>query len=683
MAPVAPVIAAALVSAGASATVAAIGAGIATTLLTSALSFGITALFAKKPKIKQSDIPQDFQQTAGGYRFHYGRGLVGAAARIFYGHDGAGTLYKLAVIASDGISSVNNHWLDGEPVSVDEFDMVTNEKYQSKIGSHVKLISTLGADDQAALSDLVAAFPSEWTSDHRARGHALMYAECFYAKGSQLSSMYPKADAPDFAMDINGREVLDPRDDTTAFTENPALQLYDYLQTAHGGGFAPSEFAEDEVEDAADDNDDSIVLKSGGTEARYRCSLTVDETDDRSVYIAQFLGAMAGSLRTRPDGLIGLRSGKWRTPTVTIEEQDIISIGSSDADDSRTSYSKRVSTFIDPTARFTETTTSPMVNSTLLARIGDTTEKGDRLQVPSGTQCARLDKIATAFDNPERKATLVLKFIGLRLIDEENCHLNIPDRGYTNAPMWVDSWSTEDFINFTVTLKTAEPTSFDWDAATEEPEQPLSLTLPGQTGGVAAMSGLAVVVTRGTINGQDVPRIVATWDSDDRYGAVCQISTAGDDEWENMNVQASGNRAAINILDESVDYDLRVFWSVDPTRTTEPGRGTGVEEQEDDIEVIANNTPPGAPVVDSAATNGSFVHTVHFSPDAGANYEKTIARQTGTTINLAVDYALGGDNALAFYLNDDTNTYEIVSLNPSGLESTPTSLGSLTGPPSP
>ncbi len=680
MAPLAPVIAAALVSGGVGATAAAIGAGVATTILSSALSFGLSALFAKKPKVSQSDVGQDFQQTAGGVRFHYGRVLMGAACRLFWGHNGSGTLYKLVVYGSDGITAVNNVWLDGEPVTINGSNMVTDDKYQSKIGSHAKIITTLGADDQAAIPELVAAFPSQWTTDHRARGHALMYGEFFYAKGSQLSSMYPRADAPEFAIDGNGQAVLDPRDDTTAFSENPALQLYDYLQTAHGGGFSSSELAEAEFEAAANDCDDAVALKAGGTEDRYRCSLTIDESEDRSAFIGQFLGAMAGSLRTRPDGLIGLRAGKWRSPTVTIEKQDIVSIGSADADDTRTSYSKRVSTFIDPAARFTETTTTPFVNSALVSRVGDITEKGERLQVPSGTQCARLDKIALAYDNPERKVTVTLKFIGLRLMDEENCYLNIPDRGYVNTPMWVDSWSTEDFLYFTVTLRTADSTSFDWDATTEEPEQPLSFTLPGQTGGVASMAGLTVNVTRGTIGGQEVPRIVATWTNDDRYEAVCQISPAGDDNWENMTVQASGNRAAVNILDESVDYDLRAFWSVDAARTTAPDQaGTGTEQQIDDIEVVASGTAPAAPVV-VTSTTASFVQTVTFTPDAGANYSKTIARQTGTTTELGVDFAAGGDNELSFDLNEGTNTYELVSLNPSGVESAPTDLGSLTGP---
>lgn len=680
MPPLGAAITAALISAGVGATAAAIGAGIATTILSSALSFGLSALFAKKPKVKQSDIGQDFQQTAGGLRFHYGRVLMGAAARIFYGHDGAGKLYKLVVYGSDGVSAVNNVWLDGEPVTINVSDMVTDDKYQSKVGSHAKIITTLGADDQAALSELVTAFPSEWTSDHRARGHALMYGEFLFAKGTQLSSMYPKADAPDFAIDGNGKAVLDPRDDSTAFTENPALHLYDYLQTDHGGGFSPSELATDEFEAAADDCEDAITLKAGGTEDRYRCALTVDETEDRSLYIGQIIGAMAGSVRTRPDGLIGLRSGKWRTPTVTIEQQDIVSIGSADADDTRTSYAKRVSTYLDATARFTETTTTPFEDAALVSRIGDITEKGERFQVPSGTQCARLDKIKMAYDNPERKVTVVLKFIGLRLMDEENCYLNIPDRGYTNQPMWVDSWSTNDFLNFTVTLRTADSTSFDWVAATEEPEQPLSLTLPGQTGGVPTVSGLSITVTRGTINGQEVPRVVVTWTADDRYEAVCQISPAGDDDWENMTVQASGTRAAINILDESVDYDVRVFWSVDASRTTAPDQpGTGDAATQDDIEVVASNTAPSAPTIVSQNTV-SFVHTVSFTPDFGANYTKTIARQTGTTTALDTDFAAGGDNELSFDLNEGTNSYEMVSFNPSGIASAATDLGSLAGP---
>ena len=202
MPPLGAAITAALISAGASAATAAVVSGVITTVLSSALSFGLSALLAKTPKQSQSDIGQEFQQTAGGLRFHYGRVLMGAAARIFWGHDGDGKLYKLVVYGSNGISSINNVWLDGEPVTINGSDMVTDEKYQSeKIGSHAKIITTLGPDDQAVVSELNAAFPTEWTTAHRARGHALMLGIFERAKGEQLNSMYPRADAPEFAID--------------------------------------------------------------------------------------------------------------------------------------------------------------------------------------------------------------------------------------------------------------------------------------------------------------------------------------------------------------------------------------------------------------------------------------------------------------------------------------------------
>ncbi len=684
MAVLAPAIVVALTPA-LGATAAAIGAGIATSVLSAGLSFGLNALLAKKPKQRQSDIAQEFQFTAGGVRVHYGARFVGPAAWLFLGHDGAGKLYKLVVFGSDGVSAVNNIYLSGEIVTLDEAGFVTDDKFRSsKIGSHAQIITTLGADDQAVIPELNAAFPDEWTANHRARGHALMLGIFERAKGEQINSMYPGGRAPEFGLSINGKPVLDLRDDTTGFSENPVLQLYDYLQTKHGGGFVPSEFDAAEWRAAADDCDEVIALKAGGTEARYRCAYTVVETEERSVIVSQFLAAMAGQIRERPDGTIGIRSGKWRAPTVTINEADIISIESADGDDARKSYSKRVSTFLDPNARFTETTTTPFVNSTLLARVGDLTEASERQQVPSASQCARLDKIQIAFDNPDRQVILTLREIGALLEDEENSYLNVPDRAFNNAPMWIDNYEETEAGDFVVVLRSASATSFDWDAATEEPSPPLSFTLPGQTGGIPDMAGLAVTVGTGMLNGQNVPKIIATWTNETSYEAVCQISPASDDDWENMNVQTSGNRAAINILDESVDYDVRCFWSLDPTRTTAPDQpGTGAEQQIDDIEVVASNTPPAAPAIVSQSTDGSFAHTVNFTPDAGANYTRTIARQTETGTVLATDFASGGDNALTFDLAEGSSLYEIVSLNPSDVESSPTSLGSLSGPSGP
>jgi len=114
-----------------------------------------------------------------------------------------------------------------------------------------------------------------------------------------------------------------------------------------------------------------------------------------------------------------------------------------------------------------------------------------------------------------------------------------------------------------------------------------------------------------------------------------------------------------------------------------PGQaGTGTEQQEDDVEVVASTSAPNAPTIVSQSTV-TFTHTVSFSSDAGANYSKTIARETGTTIVLAMAFAAGGDNELSFSLNEGTLSYELISYNPSGVASAATDLGSLVGPSGP
>jgi hypothetical protein len=676
-----PAIISGLGAIGITGTAAVVVASVITTVISTAIAFGLSMLLAPSQKRTQTEISQEFKQTAGPVVRHYGNVLSAIQTRIFWAHKD-GILDKLGVFGSDGISAVNQVWLDGAPVTLDGSGFVTDAKYQSQTGSHVEVITTLGADDQTVIADLKARYPTLWGDDFRARGHALVYTQNRRCPSNLIPSMYPSSDAPLVAVDLNGRTCLDLRDDTTAFSANPALQIYDYLRSPHGGGLSTSDFDETEFEAAANDCDDVINLRVTGTEKRYECHLSYESTEDRSSVIARMLATCAGTIRLRPNGKVGLRVGKWRAPTVTIEEEHIIAIESAGADDKRTSYSKRISKFTDVAARFSAQTTAPWVNSTLVSSVGDVTVSKDRLEVHSHAQCARLDKAQTLFDNPDRTVTITLRFIGLLLMDEENFTLHLPDLGYTNQPMWLDSWAvSEDFTMFTITARTADATSFDWDPATEEPTQPISTTLPGQSGGVPDMDITDVDVETGTVGAQTFPIIVVTLDNEPDYEAVIQVSKQGENNWTKLTIEASGNRATFNVVDESVDYKVRAFWAVNAANVLDPGDpGTGAQDLVENVEVVANATAPAAPVILTQSTNGTVSHTVTFEPDAGANYHKTVARRTVGGAVKGTDFASGGDNSITFFLDVDTNSYELVSINPSGVESVATDLGAIAGP---
>lgn len=648
-----------------------------TTVISTAISFGLQMLLAPSQKRSLTELSVEFSQSAGEVVRWSGRNLMGSQARIFWTMKDDGILDKVCVFGSDGITGVNQVWLDGAPVTLDSGGYVVDSKFQSSAGKHVRVFTTLGDDDQVTIPELKTRYPSLWTDDHRARGHALIYTQNLRCAASLVPSMYPSGDAPKVAVDGNGGAFFDPRDDSTAFTANPVIALMGYLRTAHGGSFVDVDFDTQEWEDAADVCDEVLDLKLTGTEPRYSHGLGYESSEDRSSVIARYLRTFAGAIRLTAEGKIGVRAGKWRAPTVTISQEHIVSIESAGGDDRRTSYSKRVSKYTDIIGRFSAQTTAPFVNSDLVSSIGDVTVSGERFEVQSHAQCARLDKAQMLFDNPDRLVTIVLRFYGLLLLDAENFILNLPDLSYDAQPMWLDSWSaSEDFTTFTITARTADPTSFDWDEATEEPEQPVSEVLPGQTGGVPDLVGVDLeVVAEG---GEQ--RLKVSWTDEPDYEAVCQISEQGEEVYSKLTIEAGGDSAEIDLTDTTTDYKIRVYWAIDASTVLSPGDpGTGNQVLIEDIEPLASSAVLDPPVVKSRSVDG-FVHTVAFVPDFGANYFKTVVRVTDTSEVLGTDFATGGDNSITFSAASGTRFYEMVSINPTNIESAPVDLGEITGP---
>jgi hypothetical protein len=121
--------------------------------------------------------------------------------------------------------------------------------------SRVRLIKHLGTADQAADADLVSE-SLLWTSNHRARGIAYIYARFEYS-----ADAFPNG-VPVITTVVQGKKVYDPRTETTAYSSNAALCLRDYLISS-GVAFT-SEIDDTLFSTAANICDETVTLDAGG-----------------------------------------------------------------------------------------------------------------------------------------------------------------------------------------------------------------------------------------------------------------------------------------------------------------------------------------------------------------------------------------------------------------------------------
>jgi len=172
-----------------------------------------------------------------------------------------------------------------------------------------------GSADQLADANLVAATSAD--SNFRQRGVAYIYTKMSYDQDIFANGL------PNVSVEIEGKKVYDPRTGTTAYSDNPALCIRDYLTNAtYGLGAADSEIDDALFIVAANICDETVTLAAGGTEKRYTMNGVVDTANAPNDIIGQMISSCAGLLYYA-NGQWKIRAGKYITPTETLTLDDL------------------------------------------------------------------------------------------------------------------------------------------------------------------------------------------------------------------------------------------------------------------------------------------------------------------------------------------------------------------------
>lgn len=181
--------------------------------------------------------------------------------------------------------------------------------------NHVKIRVHLGSNDQEADGDLIEATQDlengKWTTDHRLRGIAYLYIRFKYDADVFANGL------PSVSATIKGKKVFDPRTGTTAWSNNPALCLRDYLTSSYGFDQPSRRIADDYVIVAANISDETV---SGGK--RYTCNGAFTTGFKPSQVLSDLLTSMGGLL-WYSQGKWRMKAAKWQEPTITLNEDDL------------------------------------------------------------------------------------------------------------------------------------------------------------------------------------------------------------------------------------------------------------------------------------------------------------------------------------------------------------------------
>lgn len=454
----APQISAALVSAGLSATTA---AAITSAVVATAISAGVAAgmsLLAAKPA---SAGPTMFRQSISNSFIVYGKRRV-SGLLIFFHPRGKRERYFVIAVAGHQCKGALRWWLSDEQVNVNSAGMVTTGKFAGRAW----LWFYRGTPNQLSHPLFVAETAGKWTSQHRGRGTALIYAKF------RLDNDTVQAGMPNITVEIEGKDdIYDPRTGLEGYTRNAALVFYDWMATERElGGFG---CYDDEVDwdwVAAQANVcDELVETPQGSERRYEFDSYIQTGAAPSEVRDTFVTCCAGTF-TYSGGKMLMRPGYYVPPSASLKEMDLagpITVPALIAGDQIGNEAS--GTYIEP-AKY-----QPADVPTRSEYADDIRQLSyDFPHITSHWRGQRILEYYLRKSAAERRVTWPMNIMGLAVSTLDTVQLDTSRYGLSNYAFQVTSWGLNQDFSVGLQLEEHGPEMFDFD--------PDSYLTPGVSG---------------------------------------------------------------------------------------------------------------------------------------------------------------------------------------------------------
>ena len=120
------------------------------------------------------------------------------------------------------VDAIEEIYISGKALgTLDADGFAVNSEY----GTNVRVKKHLGTSNDPADATLISEVGGKWDANRVLRGFTYTYIRL------NLNQQEFQGGIPSIEVLIKGKKVFDPRTNTTAWSENPALCLYDYLRS--------------------------------------------------------------------------------------------------------------------------------------------------------------------------------------------------------------------------------------------------------------------------------------------------------------------------------------------------------------------------------------------------------------------------------------------------------------------
>jgi hypothetical protein len=290
-------------------------------LVRTAIGLALNAL-APKPNLA-STTARGYNVTQRGtaldHQIIYGKTKV-AGAIVFDATTGSSNKYLHRVLAMAGheIEGYEEVWLNDYKLTLDgngEVTSATNDggtTTTTRYNGYVRVNKHLGSSTQSYDTDLESEV-TEWTTDHTLKGIAYLYVRYKFD-----AEVFPNG-VPEIKAVIKGKKVYDPRNSTTAWSDNPALIIRDYLTSSdYGLGEAAAQIDDETVKSSANRCDETA---SNGDKF-FTCNGAFTTAQTPYDTLQDLLSSMIGEL-WYSQGAWRMKAADYVAPTLTLDENDL------------------------------------------------------------------------------------------------------------------------------------------------------------------------------------------------------------------------------------------------------------------------------------------------------------------------------------------------------------------------
>jgi len=393
------------------------------------------ALRALTPKPSVGGANRGYQTTAIGtaldHQIIYGKVRVGGA-RIYDEATGQNNkyLHRVVAVAGHEIQSFDEIYINDEVVTLDGSGNVTSP---SKYNGKVRIKLHLGSPNQTADTFLVNE-SAHWTTEHRLRGIAYMYIRLAFD-----ADVFPNG-IPEITATISGKKVYDPRTSTTAWSDNPALCLRDYLTSSYGIAEETANIDDTLVTAAANVCDQTNTI--AGT-TRYTCNGAFTTASTPYDMINGILTSMDGSL-WYAQGKWRMKPAYWTAPVLDLNEDDLrSSMSVSTRHSRRDNFNTVKGTFRGEESNWQTTDYPQVTNSAFLDADGGQESVAD-VDLPFTDNSIEARRIARISLERNRQQLTVSASFGLKTLQVQvgdNIRLTNSRFGWDNKEFEVIAWN--------------------------------------------------------------------------------------------------------------------------------------------------------------------------------------------------------------------------------------------------